>query len=277
MDETPGTSGAGAPVEIRVQGLWKSFGDNEVLRGIDLTIRRGELVAIVGPSGCGKTVLLKHLMGHLTPDRGSVLIADHERPGSPLLNLEDLPEEPMDEIRVHWAIVFQRNALFGGTVFDNLALWPREIKRLSDEQIKPLAEKALRDVGMDPTKVMKLKREDLSGGMAKRVAVARALVMDPLLILYDEPTSGLDPVTASQIHELIERTHLSATVQGIARTSLIVTHDTELLRRLRPRVVMMGEGRICFDGPFEAFVRSDDPHIEPYVRQMPLLHDRRHE
>jgi len=262
------------PIEILIQGLHKSFGDHRVLIGIDLTVRRGEILAIVGPSGCGKTVLLKHIMGILDPDSGSVSVADHEVPGSPLLNLCGLSEERMDEIRIHWAIVFQRNALFGGTVFENLALWPREIRRMSDGEILPLAKRALQDVGLDPDRTIDVKREALSGGMAKRVAVARALVMNPLLILYDEPTSGLDPDTGAQIHDLIRRTHLAETVQKIARTSIIVTHDTELLRRLRPRVVMMNEGRIYFDGPFAEFAASDLPMITPYVRQMPLLHER---
>ena len=162
-------------------------------------------------------------------------------------------------------------------MFENLALWPREVKRLSDDQIKPLAMKALADVGLDPDQLLAVKREALSGGMAKRVAIARALVMSPLLILYDEPTSGLDPVTGAQIHDLIARTHASPTDQGIARTTIIVTHDTELLRRLRSRVVMMSEGRIYFDGTFEQFIQSDLSLIRPYVQQMPLLHGRRHE
>lgn len=264
-------------IEVLIEGLYKSFGDHEVLAGIDLKICRGEMVAIVGPSGCGKTVLLKHIMGTLSPDRGTVYVANHEQPDSPLLNLADLSEERMDEIRIHWAVVFQRNALFGGTVFENLALWPREIKRMRDEEILPLAKKALSDVGLDPEHVLTTKREALSGGMAKRVAVARALVMNPLLILYDEPTSGLDPVTGAHIHDLIEQTHKSPTALGIARTSIIVTHDTELLRRLRPRVVMMSEGRIYFDGTFDQFVESKSPLIKPYVSQMPFLHERQHE
>jgi phospholipid/cholesterol/gamma-HCH transport system ATP-binding protein len=271
----PGLPANPAPIEILIERLQKSFGDRQVLSGIDLKVLRGEMVVIVGPSGCGKTVLLKHIMGILDPDSGSVSVADHEVSGSPLLNLAGLSEERMDEIRIHWAIVFQRNALFGGTVFQNLALWPREIKRMSDEDIMPLARQALRDVGLDPDRTIEAKREALSGGMAKRVAVARALVMNPLLILYDEPTSGLDPDTGAQIHDLILRTHRSETVQGIARTSLIVTHDTELLRRLRPRVVMMNEGKIYFDGPFAEFTESKLPMIIPYVRQMPLLHDRK--
>lgn len=263
----------GAP-EIRVRGLHKGFDGRAVLSGVDLDIRRGELVAIVGGSGCGKTVLLKCITGHHAPDQGSVEVADHESPGSPLRNLAQLDLEQMDRIRRHWAVVFQRNALLTGSVYQNLALWPVEIKRMSDAEIKPLARRAIEAVGLDPDEVMSRDREALSGGMAKRVAIARALVMDPALIFYDEPTAGLDPEMAGQIHALIRKTHESVPGIGGARTSVVITHDTELLRNLRPRVVMLEGGRVLFDGSFDDFVASPDPHIRPYVAQMPMLQSR---
>ncbi len=275
MHVTAAATKTGSP-EILIEDLHKSFGDQRVLRGVDLDVRRGEMIAIVGHSGCGKTVLLKHITGHLSPDHGRVLLADHEIEGSPLRDLATLTDDQMDDIRIHWAVVFQRNALLSGTVFYNLALWPREIKRMSDEEILPKARRALADVGLDPDQILERRREDLSGGMAKRVAIARALVMEPVLVLYDEPTSGLDPESSSQIHHLIRQTHESPTSVGLARTSVIVTHDTELLRSLEPRVVMMHDGKISFDGPFDAFIESDDPLIGPYIRQMPLLHERVH-
>ena len=251
-----------------------SFGANSVLRGIDLTVRRGELVAIVGNSGCGKTVLLKLIVGHFTPDKGRVMVADHESQGSPLRDLSTLSGDEFDRIRVHWAFVFQKNALLNGSVYYNLALWPREIKDLTDEQLIPLARRALEAVELDPDEVLNLSREDLSGGMAKRVAIARALVMDPVLVMYDEPTAGLDPDLSAKIHALIARSHNAPASLGVARTSIMVTHDTELLRTLRPRVVMLSDGRVLFDGTFEQFSASDDPHITPYLRQMPMLHAR---
>lgn len=265
------TREAPPPPEISVVGLHKAFEGRPVLRGIDLHVRRGEIIAIVGGSGCGKTVLLKHITGHLQPDAGRVLVADHEQPGGPLRDLATLTEREMDEIRRHWAVVFQRNALLSGTVFHNLYLWPREIKRLSEEAFLPLARRALREVGLDPETVLHRDREALSGGMAKRVAIARALVMDPVLIMYDEPTAGLDPELCAQVHTLITVTHAARPALGVARTSVIITHDTELLRNVRPRVVMLHEGRVHFDGAFDAFVASDDAHIVPYVRQMPAL------
>lgn len=263
-----------APLEVQAQDLHKAFDGRPVLTGVNLSITRGELVALVGGSGCGKTVLLKHLTGHFQPDRGRVLVADHESPGSPLRDLSTLSEETMDRIRVHWAVVFQRNALLTGTVLHNLSLWPREIKSLPDETILPMARRALEAVGLDPDENLGRQREALSGGMAKRVAIARALVMDPVLIFYDEPTAGLDPESAEQIHELIAATHRAMPGLGIPRTSLVVTHDTELLRRLRPRIVMLHDGKVFFDGTFEEFVASGDPHIRPYVLQMPHLHQR---
>lgn len=270
------------PPEIVIEGLRKSFGGKPVLAGIDLAIRSGELVAIVGGSGCGKTVLLKLVMAHYPPDAGRVLVADHEAPpgpggAPPLVDMATLDEAGLDRIRTHWAIVFQRNALVTGDVLHNLSVLPREVKGMSDAEVLPLARKALADVGLDPDAVLRRDREELSGGMAKRVAVARAIVMDPVIIMYDEPTAGLDPEMSAQIHELIGATHraqpsFASGGNGARRTSIVVTHDTELLRRLRPRIVMLNGGRVLFDGSFDEFVASRDPHVRPYVAQMPGIH-----
>jgi len=261
-------------VEVSIRGLWKKFGEVPVLCGIDLSINRGEMVAIVGSSGCGKTVLLKTITTHFTPDAGEVWIADHESPGSPLREVFSISQDELDRIRAHWAVVFQRNALLTGTVLYNLALWPREIRRWSEEEILPRARRALSDVGLDPDVLLTQDRDVLSGGMAKRVAIARALIMDPALILYDEPSTGLDPELAAQIHDLIAATQASMPSIGIPRTSVVVTHDVELLERLRPRVVMLRAGKVWFDGTFETFIANTDPHIVPYVRQMSSLHSR---
>lgn len=271
-----------APTEVVIRDLHKSFGGKAVLKGVNLEIRSGELLAVVGGSGCGKTVLLKLIMGHYPADAGTVLVADHESPldesgAPPLVDMSTADERTLDRIRMHWAIVFQRNALVSGDVFENLAVLPREVKGMSDAEILPIARKALEDVGLDPDAVMHRDREELSGGMAKRVAVARAVVMDPVIIMYDEPTAGLDPEMSAQIQELIGATHRAqpsfvANGNGVRRTSIVVTHDTELLRRLRPRVVMLHGGKVLFDGPFEEFTKSDDPHVRPYLAQMPGIH-----
>jgi phospholipid/cholesterol/gamma-HCH transport system ATP-binding protein len=270
--------------EVMVEDLHKSFDGKPVLAGVNLRIEAGELVAIVGGSGCGKTVLLKHITGHFLPDRGRVLVADHDVPPAPdgappMVEIGSASERRLDEIRLHWAVVFQRNALLTGTVLDNLTMLLRETRGLTPAQIDPLARRALTDVGLDPDLVLQRDRDMLSGGMAKRVAIARALVMDPVLVLYDEPTAGLDPEMCVQIHHLIERTHgtqpaLASERPGVVRTSIVVTHDTELLRRLRPRVIMLHAGRVLFDGPFEDFTRSPDEHVAPYLAQMHLLNRR---
>jgi phospholipid/cholesterol/gamma-HCH transport system ATP-binding protein len=161
-------------------------------------------------------------------------------------------------------------------------MMPRELRGMTDEEILPRARKALSDVGLDPDLVLHRDREELSGGMAKRVAIARALVMDPPLIVYDEPTSGLDPEMCGQIHELIGATHaaapsLGATGEPVARTTIVVTHDTGLLHRLEPRIVMLHAGRVRFDGDYRAFVSSLDPQIAPYLRDMPQLQARWHD
>lgn len=262
------------PVEIRVEGVHRSFGSNHVLHGIDLEIRRGEIVAIVGPSGCGKTVLLDHLIGLLQPDRGRVLVADHNVPGSRLVDLTALDHEGMDLIRRHWAVVFQRNALFSGTVYENVALWLREVASKSEREIKPTVRESLDSVGLDFDAVAEKDRDDLSGGMAKRVAIARAVAMDPNVIFYDEPTTGLDPIFAAQIHQLLADTHRRPRSDGAERTTVFVTHDKDMLARLEPRVVMLHEGRVSFDGAYGEFKRSESDMIKPYLALMPLLNQR---
>ena len=277
MLASSGAAGSPAPsplmnqIEIRVEDLYKAFRGPPVLKGIDLEIPRGDMVAIVGASGCGKTVLLHHIIAHLKPDRGRVLVADHEREGSPLVDLATLDETGLDRIRLHGAVVFQRNALFSATVYENIALWLREIKRMEEDEILKRAREALDAVGFKGDEaVLRKDRSELSGGMAKRVAIARALAMRPRTIFYDEPTTGLDPVNSTQIHDLILRTHREA---GEAeRTTVIVTHDKDLLRRLEPRIVMLHGGRVHFDGPYAEFEASDSAVVRPYLDAMPILH-----
>ncbi len=258
-------------VEIEIRGLCKAFDDLQVLTGIDLDIYQGDVLAIVGGSGCGKTVLMNHILSQLIPDRGTVRVVDHDQSGEPLVDLADVGIFELDNIHKHWGVVFQRNALFSGSVYDNIALWLREVKGMSDEQIAPIARRALQSVALPSVDDFFSQPQDkLSGGMAKRLAVARAIAMDPLVIFYDEPTTGLDPVSSVQVHDLIYKTHHAMK----KRTTLIITHDKDLLSRLRPRTVMLNEGRVFFDGPFEDFQASDSPIVRPYFEQMPALQSR---
>lgn len=265
----------GAPAEIRIDGLCKAFGAHQVLTGIDLSVERGEIVAIVGGSGSGKTVLLNHILGCLDPDQGRVLVADHDMDGAPLIDLTALDTMETDRLHTHWGVVFQRNALFSGTVLDNIGLWLSEVRGLEEPEIIAVAQKVLVAVDLpDTDDFMATDVNELSGGMAKRLAVARALAMDPEVLFYDEPTTGLDPTTASTTHDLIARTHVAPTRSGKHRTTLIVTHDKDLLRRLQPRTVMLHEGVVFFDGPFADFEGSASPIIRPYFDLMPALHGR---
>ncbi len=260
------------PVEIKLEGVHKSFGDHEVLRDVNLKILRGELVALVGGSGSGKSVLLDIMTGLIRPSQGRVFVANHSEPEAPLRELSRLESDELDEIRLHWSIVFQRNALYSGTVFDNIALWLRQNTSLSSKEIAERVESSLHAVGFDrPGDVAQKSRSELSGGMAKRVAIARAIAMEPDIIFYDEPTSGLDPRLSSQIHDLISKTHSETAPDGAERTSLVITHDKDLLARLQPRVVMLHDCCIHFDGSFRDFAESDSDVIRPYFELMPTL------
>ena len=262
-------------VEIRVEDLCKAFDDHPVLRGVDLEICRGEVVAVVGGSGCGKTVLLNLILGLLAPDAGRVLVADHERPETVLVDPSLLDDTELDTIHTHWGVVFQNNALFSGTVYDNISLCLEEVKELGGDTIRPIARSVLTAVDL-PTDddFLNTDTNDLSGGMAKRLAVARALSMDPVVIFYDEPTTGLDPSSAVQIQDLILATHFDRKAGVPVRTTVIVTHDKDLLGRLQPRTVMLHEGRVSFDSSFRKFEASDSPLIRPYFGLMPVLHER---
>ncbi|MDA1088934.1 MAG: ATP-binding cassette domain-containing protein [Proteobacteria bacterium] len=262
-------------IEIQVEGLHKAFGDHQVLQGVDLEIRRGGVVAIVGGSGCGKTVLMDHILGQLVPDAGRVRVADYTRDEAPLVDIANLHEMELNAIHTHWGVVFQKNALFSGTVYDNIELWLKEVKELDDKEIEQIALDVLKAVAL-PTdaKFMHTDIESLSGGMAKRLAIARALSMDPKVIIYDEPTTGLDPTSATQVQDLVLATHFKRGVDNPNRTTVIITHDKDLLSRLHPQIVMLHNGRVSFDGAFAEFEDSPSPIIRPYFDLMPALHMR---
>ena len=192
-----------------------------------------------------------------------------------LKNLDDFTELEIDDIHKHWGVVFQRNALFSGSVFFNIALWLTEIKGMEDDAIRPIAKRALESVALPSDNTfMDKSGSELSGGMAKRLAIARAIAMDPYIFFYDEPTTGLDPTSSANIHDLIFKIHGSPMEDGSQRTSIIITHDKDLLSRLRPRTIMLHEGKVHFDGSFDEFESSKSDIILPYFKMMPALNDR---
>jgi len=262
-------------IEIQIENLHKYFGNNKVLQGVNLTFNSGEIIAIVGGSGCGKTVLLNTVLGQYAPDDGVIRILDRTHKDWKLKSLAEIGEFEIDNIHRHWGVVFQRNALFSGSVFFNIALWLREMNGMEDEAILPIAVRALTAVGLPSDRAfLETSNNELSGGMAKRLAIARAIAMDPYLFFYDEPTTGLDPTSSAHIHDLIYSIHHMPAQDGSRKTSIIITHDKDLLMRVRPRTVMLHEGKVHFDGPFEEFQAADTDVIRPYFKLMPLLHER---
>ena len=234
-------------VGVSVKGLRKSFGKQEVLKGIDLEVMPGEIFVIMGPSGSGKSVLLKHLIGLEEPDEGEILIN-----GQPIES-----PEVMDRYRM--AMVFQSGALLSSlTVGENVGLYLTEHRLKSPEEIERIVAEKLEVVGLKDQQ-SKLPSE-LSGGMKKRVAIARALVIEPQLILYDEPTSELDPVSAVVIGEEILNLN-----KQICVTSIVVSHDRELAFGVADRIAVIHEGKILAVDRPEEIRKNQDPWIQKFL------------
>jgi phospholipid/cholesterol/gamma-HCH transport system ATP-binding protein len=219
---------------IEVRELHKSFGENHVLRGVNMTIATGESVTIIGQSGCGKSVLLKHLVGLLIPESGAVLVDG--------VNISVAKRKELYAVRKKFGVLFQGAALFDSmTVADNVALALRTHTHQTEAEISERVEYCLSLVSMDGTQA--LKPAELSGGMKKRVGLARAIAMQPSYILYDEPTTGLDPITADSINDLI--IHLNHELQV---TTVVVTHDMVSAYKISDRIIMLHQGQVVFSG-----------------------------
>jgi phospholipid/cholesterol/gamma-HCH transport system ATP-binding protein len=236
---------------IETRQLRKSFGSQPVLAGVDLRIETGEAVVIIGRSGGGKSILLKHLIGLLQPDSGEVLVD-----GEPIAHMS---ERRLLEVRRRFGMLFQSAALFDSlTVKENVAFALRRSGRLTGAEITRKVAAALDVVDLPGTEA-KMPAE-LSGGMRKRVGLARAIVYEPAFILYDEPTTGLDPIVADSIDRLIQRVS-----ERLKATSIAVTHDLRSACRIGRRILMLHEGRIYFSGTPEETMGSTDPVVHRFV------------
>lgn len=254
-----------APIEpsdtiLNVDGLHVTFERQNVLRNICLSIPRGQTVAVIGESGCGKTVLMKSMIGLVRPTQGKILFDGKD--------LSKLNERELTKQRTRFGFVFQMAALFDSlTVGQNVAFPLKEHTKKTPREIHQIVLERLAEVGLPETVVNK-KPAELSGGMRKRVGLARALAMEPEVMLYDEPTTGLDPIMSDVINELIMRTRQRHTV-----TSLVVTHDMRTARKVADRVVMFyplsrlkpDEPQILYDGPPEGLDDTSDPRVMQFV------------
>ncbi len=241
----------GRPI-IELVDVYKRFGDLHVLRGINVRLNKGETTVIIGESGAGKSVVLKHIVGLLDPEKGEVRYRGQVIGG--------MKRRALTELRTHFGYLFQMSALFDSlTVEENLAFPLVEHRKLAEARIKEIVAQKLSMVGLDG--IQSKKPADLSGGQRKRVALARAIALDPEVILYDEPTTGLDPPRADVINELIIKLK-----QETGATSIVVTHDMASANKVADRILMLLEGRFIFDGTPAELTGTDDERVRDFVQ-----------
>lgn len=245
---------------LTLENVSLAFDSHEVLHDINLAVPKGQTLVVIGESGCGKTVLLKLIIGLLRPTGGRVLFDGKV--------LSELGDRELTTQRLRFGFLFQSAALFDSlTVFDNVAFGLREQRRFSDSEIRERVRQRLQEVGL-PEGVESKKPAELSGGMKKRVGLARALALDPEVLLYDEPTGGLDPIMSDVINELIVQTRQKHPVTGI-----VVTHDMKSVQKVAHRVVMLyplarlgpGEPQILFDGTPDELEKCEDIRVKQFV------------
>jgi len=237
---------------IELKNLHKRFGSLVVLDGVSLSIPEGQSLVIIGASGTGKSVLLKHIVGLLKPDDGEVWF-DGQR-------IDTMSERELDTVRVQIGFLFQLGALFDSfNVEDNIAFPLREHSGKTPEQISQIVDEKLAMVGLPDTR--KKMPAQLSGGQKKRIALARAIAMNPRVVLYDEPTTGLDPIRSDVINELILKLRRETAV-----TSITVTHDMHSAMKVADRIVMLHHGSIIFDGTPQQMRDSEEPTIQNFIR-----------
>ena len=238
---------------IQVRDLWKSFGDNQVLKGITLEIPRGQIYVVLGGSGSGKTVLMKHVIGLFKPDRGTVTVNGVE--------ISSLEGKALTEARAVFGMVFQGAALFDSmSVFENVA-FPLQEKRqgLSHDEIRARVIEKLKVVDLGEEVLGRFPSE-LSGGMRKRVGLARALVSDPQVVLYDEPTTGLDPITTDYVDGMI-----LAAKERLGMTSMVISHDIASAFKVADRMAVLYDGHLAAEGTPAEVRASQDPFVQRFL------------
>lgn len=236
---------------IEIRGLDKSFHDLKVLDGLNLTIEDGETLVVIGRSGCGKSVLLKHIIGILRPEKGEVLVDGQD--------VAKLTGNNLNELRMKFGMLFQGAALFDSlTVYENVAFTLMEHTKLEDRIIKRRVEQCLEMVGLKG--IEDKKPAELSGGMRKRVGLARAICRNPQIILYDEPTTGIDPIMGDQINDLIIELH-----DRLRITSIVVTHDMTSAYKIGSRIAMLYKGKIIETGSPQEIRNTKSPIVKQFI------------
>lgn len=236
---------------IKIRGLKKSFNTKKVLDGVNLDVEKGKITVIIGRSGEGKSVLIKHIMGLLKPDEGTIFLDDIE--------ITALRERDLNEIRKRFGMLFQGAALFDSmTVAENVGFPLKEHTDLPDEDILKAVKEKLKRVGLVGVEYMM--PSELSGGMKKRVGLARAIVMDPEIVLFDEPTTGLDPIMSDSIGELV-----LGTQRALNTTYILITHDIPFTYKIADKIAMLHEGRIIEEGTVEDMKRNSNPVLRQFL------------
>jgi len=229
----------------------KSFGANHVLRGVNLKIESGESMVVIGGSGTGKSVILKHIIGLIRPDSGKVLVDGKK--------ISELPERELNEVRKLFGMLFQGAALFDSlSVWENVGFGLKEHRGLPDAEVREIARQKLAMVGLKG--IEDRMPADLSGGMKKRVGLARAIAMDPRIILYDEPTTGLDPIMADVINDLIREMN-----QQLSVTSVTITHDMKSAYKIADKIAMLYQGKILEVGTPDQIRESPNPVVQQFI------------
>ncbi len=237
---------------IKVDNIFKSFNDKKILKGVSLEIPDKKITVILGGSGSGKSVLIKHIMGLMTPDTGSIYVDGED--------ITKLNSKEMVRIRKKFGLLFQYSALFDSmSVRENIAFPLKEHTKLNDKEIDKIIAEKLGLVGLSG--IEKMNPSDLSGGMRKRVALARAIVLEPSIIVYDEPTSGLDPLMASTVDELIVETQKKLDI-----TTIVISHDIPAAFRIADNIVIVFEGEIVANGKPEDVKKSTNDYVQRFLK-----------